>query len=118
MRRSWLRSLASTRFARKNNQDDRRRLRIDHLESREVPANLDLTGGTLTYTAGAGINNVVSVTISGSNFVIGDTAETITTSISGASGSGTNSVTVPTSGVTALALGLGDGANTINSTGG
>src|SRR5262245_19140551 len=88
-------------------------LRSETLEPREVPAVLDLTNNVLTFPAHGGVNNNLSVAISGSNFVVTDTAETINTSISGATGSGTNSISVPTSGVTGLVLNLGDGADTI-----
>ncbi|MEI6234807.1 MAG: autotransporter-associated beta strand repeat-containing protein, partial [Planctomycetota bacterium] len=68
---------------------------------------------TVTYTAGAGINNSLTVSVSGANFVFADSAETITTSITGASGSGTNTVNIPFTGVTALVLNLGDGSDAI-----
>jgi len=74
-------------------------LRIESLEPRDVPAALDLSNSILTLTAGAGINNNVSITISGGNFVFTETAETIDTVIAGATGSGTGNVTVPTAGV-------------------
>src|SRR5579862_4036964 len=72
---------------------------------------------TLTYAAGAGVNNNLSVTIVTGNFVFNDTGETITTSITGSSGSGTNTVMVPTTGVTAIILTLADGADTISASG-
>jgi hypothetical protein len=120
MRRNWLGSFNRTRLSQTRVPDRRRRLRFESLESREVPSTVTLTSGLLTYTAttGSSINNVVSVTISSGNFVLGDTAEFINTSISGSTGSGTNSVNIPTTGVTAIELDLGDGANTINASGG
>ena len=72
----------------------------------------------ITYTAGPGINNNVSVTISGSNFVFNDTAEAPYTSIAGESGSGSYTVDIPTSGVTGITLSLGNGADAISSPGG
>ena len=44
---------------------------------------------------GPGINNNVSVSISGNNFVFNDTAEAMYTNIPGATGSGTNTVYIP-----------------------
>src|SRR5215212_443720 len=82
-------------------------LGVELLEGRDLPSTITLTSGVLTYDAGSGINNNFSVTVSGTDFVFNDTAETITTSISGATGSGTNTVTVPFSGVTGLTLNLG-----------
>jgi hypothetical protein len=96
---------------------DRKRLLVERLEGRDLPATITLASGVLTYAAGAGVNNNLSVTVSGSNFVFNDVAETITTGVSGASGSGTNTVNVPTAGVTGIALNLSDGSDTINSTG-
>ncbi|QDU23895.1 hypothetical protein [Urbifossiella limnaea] len=46
MSRRWIRSL----FARPARRPS---LRVEGLEPRDLPATLDLTGGTLTYTAGA-----------------------------------------------------------------
>ena len=92
-------------------------LRIESLEPREVPASLDLSNNVLTFTATAGIDNNVSVTIAGGNFVFTDSAETVTTTIDGATGSGTNTVNVPMGTVTGIVFDLGDGANAINSTG-
>ena len=80
-------------------------------------ANITETANVVTYTAGPGINNNVSVTISGSNFVFNDTAEAMFTNISGATGNGTNTVDVPTSGVTGITLNLADGTDAISSTG-
>ncbi|HZZ80061.1 MAG TPA: autotransporter-associated beta strand repeat-containing protein, partial [Gemmataceae bacterium] len=118
---SWIRKVMR-RFGvvrRQANRQERRRsyrLGFEFLESRLAPATLAGTT-TLTYTAGSGINNNLSVTISGSNFVFTDSAETITTSISGATGSGTNTVNVPTASVTGITLNLGDGNDVVSATG-
>ncbi|MBO0698235.1 MAG: hypothetical protein J2P46_07565, partial [Zavarzinella sp.] len=117
MQQSWLRPRLPVLPSRRAAKPRARSLRIEGLESRVVPANLDLSSGTLAYAAGAGVNNNLSVTISGSNFVFTDTAETITTSIPGATGSGTNTVSVPTDGVTAITLDLADGSDTIAAAG-
>ncbi len=118
---SWIRKLLR-RFtfgrARANRFIPHRRFRpvIESLESRLAPATI--TGTTaLTYTAGTGINNNISVTIVTGNFVFTDTAETITTSVTGATGSGTNTVDIPTTGITGVTLALGTGADTISSAG-
>ncbi len=95
----------------------KRHLHLEQLETREVPATITNVSNVLNYTAGASINNNLSVTISGSNFVFHDTAETITTSISGATGSGTNTVNVPTTSITGITLNLADGADTISASG-
>lgn len=114
MPRRWIRSL----LARPTSRAPRRHtLRVDEVETRELPATLSFSGGTPTYAAGAGVGNSISVSISGSNFVVTDTAETITTAIAGASGSGTNTVNVPTSGVTAVVLGLDDGSDAVAAAG-
>src|SRR5262245_9971221 len=105
-------------IARCRRRSRKQALRIESLEPRDVPATLDLSSNVLTFTAGAGIDNSVSVTISGNDFVITETGETIDTTIPGSTGTGTGSVTVPTAGVTGIVLNLGDGANAINSSGG
>ena len=80
-------------------------------------ANITETSGVVTYAAGPGINNNVSVTISGSYFVFSDPAEAMYTNISGATGSGTTTVDIPTTSVTGISLSLGDGADAITSSG-
>src|SRR5262249_3340032 len=68
-----------------------RPLGVEYLEDRWVLSPLQLSGGVLTYTAGAGIANKLTVSISGATYTFTDTAEPITvTGISGATGSGTN----------------------------
>src|SRR5262249_9589436 len=91
----------------------RHQLSLDPLETRDLPATITNVSNVLNYNAGAGINNNLSVTVSGTNFVFNDTGETITTSISGATGSGTNTVNVPTASVTGITLNLSDGTDTI-----
>lgn len=105
------------RFRPKSKNDVVRALRLEVLEDRDVPAVISLASGVLTYDAGSGVDNNISVAISGTDFVFTDTAEVITTGAAGATGSGTNSVSVPTAGVTGLVLNLGDGADTIASGG-
>jgi autotransporter-associated beta strand protein len=101
---------------KKRVRKERRSPSFDALERRELPATISGTT-VLTYAAGAGIDNNLTVAISGANFVFTDTAETITTSIAGATNSGTNSVSVPTASVTGITLNLGDGNDTIGTAG-
>ena len=90
------------------------RLGVQELEARDVPATITSASNVLSYTAGAGVSNGLTVSVSGSNLTFTDTAEAITTGLSGATGSGTNTVTVPGSGVTGVNLALADGTDTIN----
>ena len=89
------------------------RLAVEHLESRVAPASLTSASGALVYAASSGVNNNVSVSISGGDFVLVDSAETITTSLSGEMGSGSHAVSVPVGTFTGLTLNLGDGDDTI-----
>ena len=86
--------------------------RIEPLEARIAPATLDVVGGALTYTAGAGINNSVTLGISGANYSIGDSQETISLGsgavTAGFTGGGTNTVLGPNAGVSSLSFLLGD----------
>ena len=61
MRPFWLRSLFDNKPARRPLGRPSARLRIEDLEARDVPATVTLSGSTLTYTAGAGINNNASI---------------------------------------------------------
>lgn len=81
-------------------------------------ATLDVTSGTLTCLATAGVNNALTISASGASYVFNDTGETITLSANaisaGWTGSGTNTVTGPTSSVTAdFQVNLLDGADTL-----
>ncbi len=95
------------------------RPRVEQLEVREVLSTLTTAGNIATYTAGAGISSNIDVTSSGTNFVFNDSAETITCSIPGESGSGTNTVTIPIAGVASsgVVLNLGTGDDVIDSSG-
>ena len=91
---------------------------IETLEERAVPATIASAANVLTYAATVGVNNNLTVSISrDALFVLTDTGETITTGISGATGSGTNSVTIPTGAVSGISLQLGDGNDAIASGG-
>jgi hypothetical protein len=73
---------------------------------------LDISNGVLTYVAGAGVANLLTLSISGANYVLNDTAETITLGsgaiAAGFTGNGTNTVSGPNAAVSSLDLRLGD----------
>ena len=88
-------------------------LRVEPLEDRSTPATLNSVGiGAVTYTAGGGVSNTVTVGTDGTNYTIADTAETITLTAgavaAGWTGSGTNTVTGPNVNVFTLAINTGD----------
>jgi acrosin len=93
-----------------------RPLAVEFLEDRLVLSTVQIINGVLTYTAGAGVANQVTLSESGASYKIDDAAETITvTGITGATGSGTHSVLVPASAVqTSIAINLGDKADTLS----
>jgi hypothetical protein len=88
-------------------------LSLERLEDRLAPATLTLTNGVLNYLAGAGINNALAVSQNPNKITFMDSAEVITTAISGSTGSGTNTVTVPAGGVVGIAISLLDGNDTL-----
>src|SRR5437870_1518005 len=69
-------------------------LAIEALEDRYVPSTLIVLNGVLTYTAGAGIANAVTIALSANNtnYIVTDTREII--SAPGLPGSGSHTVTV------------------------
>src|SRR5262249_48905713 len=72
---------------------------------------LQITGGVLTYTAANGIANRLEMSAVSGSYTFRDTAEKITVvGVAGATGSGTNTVTLPASAVPAngIAINLGD----------
>ncbi len=80
-----------------------------------TPAALTFSGGLLVYTAGASVNNSLTVTETGTSYTFADTAETISCSIQGQVGSGTNTVTVPKmSGGTSVKVDAGDGNDLVD----
>jgi Ca2+-binding RTX toxin-like protein len=91
----------------------RTRLEIEGLENRLVPAALSLSNGVLTYTAGTDTANNLSVALSGSTYTFNDTAETIRVAGVTATGNGTNTVSVSSSGVKQIVLTLGNQADTV-----
>src|SRR5262245_9008590 len=109
---TWLTSLNRTLHSRrKAAMRQKGRLGLEPPEDREVPATLQITGGLLTYTAANGAANRLELSAVSSTYTFHDTAEKITVvGIAGASGSGTNTVTLPASAVPAngIAINLGD----------
>src|SRR5262245_4879019 len=107
-----LRSLARLFAPRETTRRHRRpRPRLEALEERWVPATLQVVDGLLTYTAATGVANNLSVSLSGTSYTFRDTAETISVvGIPGATGSGTNTVTLPGAQVPSagMLLDLGD----------
>jgi Ca2+-binding RTX toxin-like protein len=86
-------------------------LGIEALEDRLVPSTLKIAAGVLTYDAGAGVANNLSVSLSGATYTFKETAETISVlGIAGATGSGTHTVTVPAAQVqpAGMLINLGD----------
>src|SRR5262249_25033024 len=57
---------------------ERLQLKVEALEDRLTPATLQLIDGLLTYTAGNGFYNNLSVSVSGNTYTFKDTAERIT----------------------------------------
>src|SRR4051812_9089375 len=105
MKWNWLSKLLrqspqqTTRSARRLARPARRRfspLGVEALETREVPATLSFASSVLTYTAGAGVANNLTVTYDGntSTYTVTDAGETITlgAGVGTWSGDGTNTV--------------------------
>src|SRR5262249_37078043 len=67
--------------------------------------------GNLVFTGGAGNADTISIRVNGSSYQISDinSAYKITTSISGSSGSGTNSVFIPISSVSGTQIQINTG---------
>lgn len=89
---------------------DRRRSRsrasgvAEFLEDRSLLSSLSLSGGSLTYTAGAGIANNVTVSIAAGNYTVSDSSENINLNgalvTAGWLGTGTGTVSGPASALT------------------
>src|SRR5262249_39261407 len=70
-------------------------LEVESLEGSCVPATLQVVNGVLTYTAGAGVANNLSLATNVAGYIFRDTAETINViGIPDAVGSGTNTVLI------------------------
>ena len=96
------------------------RLGLERMEDRAVPAGLaivDVNGDgsdmRLTYAAAPGESNVLTVTVSGGNYVFNDPLPGGITA-PGMTGDGTPTVSVPTAGIDSVAIDLGDGADVLN----
>ncbi|HEV8058835.1 MAG TPA: DUF4214 domain-containing protein, partial [Gemmataceae bacterium] len=92
---------------------------LERLEDLTLLSALDITGGSLTYTASVGVDNNLTITNTGGNYTFQDTAETI--SLSGGavaahwSAVNANTVTGPTSSVTTdFTVNLLNGADQLN----
>jgi Ca2+-binding RTX toxin-like protein len=89
-------------------------LTVEALEGRCVPATLQVVNGVLTYTAGAGVVNNLTIAQNVVGYILRDTAETINVlGVLDAAGSGTHTVllyagAVPPAGMN---INLGDGAD-------
>ncbi len=100
-----------------------RRLFVEQLEELNLLSTLDITGGSLSYAASAGINNALTITLTGgtpaTNYTFKDTGEPITLTANamaaGWTGSGTNTVTGPIASVTTnFAVNLLSGTDQLN----
>src|SRR5262245_8613281 len=109
-----------TRPIRKQQVRGSRKLGVEVLEGRWAPAagTLAVVGGVLTFEAGGGTNNNLTLSFSAGNYTLSDTADVINlgAGLSGWTGGGTNTVSGPYGGSpgSALSLNLGDGADTAN----
>lgn len=81
-----------------------------------VSATLDVVAGQAVFIGGAGKANGVTLSVSGGNYTIGDSQETITLTASalaaGWMGDGTHSVFDTDGGTTSISIDLGDGVDT------
>jgi Ca2+-binding RTX toxin-like protein len=89
----------------------RQGLGLELLEDRTALSTLSIINGVLTYTAGNGIANNLTIALAGTTYTFTDTAETI--SAPNLAGNGTNSVSFSAGLVTSLNLNLGDGNDTL-----
>jgi fibronectin-binding autotransporter adhesin len=114
----WLKNwIASNNRSSSRKSARRPSLELQHLECRTVPASLDVSSGTVSFSAATGINDNVSVSLVNSDYTVSDSADTIALTQAainaGWTGSGTNVVTGPSAGITLLDLNLADGADTL-----
>ena len=101
----WLNGPKSSRScSRLTKAPARFRIRLEQLEVRLVPSTLDITGGSLTYTASAGIDNNLTIGLTSGSYSFTDTGETTALTAgavnAGWTGSGTNTVVGPAASVT------------------
>ncbi len=95
------------------------RLRVEQLESRSLPAVLDLAGGVLSFTNGAGEVSNVTVSVASNVYTVKDSANLITLSpgavASGWRGSGTHQVSGTATPIASLDFDIDDGTLNIRS---
>src|SRR5262245_15092460 len=109
-----------TRPIRKQQVRGSRKLGVEVLEGRWAPAagTLAVVGGVLTFEAGGGTNNNLTLSFSAGTYTLSDTADVINlgAGLSGWAGGGTNTVSGPYGGSpgSAVSLNLGDGNDTAN----
>lgn len=93
-------------------------LRCEQLETRDVPAVLDIVGGALTFTDSGSENNNLTVSVSGGVYSFNDSISTISLDTgaiaAGWRGSGTKTVSGPATSVSTIAISVGGGTNTVN----
>src|ERR1043166_6057420 len=103
MRSIWskIRSSSTRPFSRKKSASEKYRLSVELLEDRLAPAtlvSLDASGNLMVQdTIGANTNDDISIYSDTSNdqFIISDPTKAIDTNVPGATGGGTNTVSVP-----------------------
>src|SRR3954468_5426907 len=78
-------------------------------------ATASVAGGTLTYTAAPGEANHLAVTVASGSYSLLDPALTVTPG-SGCSAAAGDRVTCPTTGISAIVVDAGDGADTVTLT--
>jgi hypothetical protein len=83
-----------------------------------LPTVLDVNGGQVQFSAGVGINDNLTVGLSGGNYTVTDTATNIGLTsaaiAAGWTGNGTHVVTGPAAGLTNMTVQLTDGTDTLN----
>jgi hypothetical protein len=81
-------------------------------------ATLNIAAGVLTYTAGAGVNNSLTISVVSAKYIFTESAETITllagATGAGWTGSGTGTVTGNDTSVSSIIVNVGTGTNVVN----
>ena len=95
------------------------RVAIERLEERLVLSTFDVTGGSLRYTALAGVNNNVTLSTTGTTLTLNDSTDTIMLTANAMAAGFTenllqHTVTGPESSVSSILLDTGDGTDTLN----
>jgi hypothetical protein len=94
-------------------------LGLERMEDKLAPANLNISGGALTFTDGGTQNNNLTVGVAAGVYSFNDSLSVITLDAgaitAGWKGSGTNTVSGPAASVTgSITINLGGGTNTVN----